>query len=102
MAVYHDLAKFTNTWIRDNDLSLEEIISIKDMFETMNQVLWIFDFKILEKDETFPEEALKKLEMRNDAKKDKNFELADKLRDELKADWYKIIDSRDGSRIEKI
>jgi cysteinyl-tRNA synthetase len=39
LAVYHDLAKFTNTRIRDGDLSLEEITSIRDMLETMNQVL---------------------------------------------------------------
>ncbi len=102
LAVYHDLAKFTNTWIRDGDLSLEEIISIKEMFNTMNQVLWIFDFSILEDWEEISEEILKKLEKRNKAKKEKNFELADKLRDELLEDWYKIVDSREGSRIEKI
>jgi cysteinyl-tRNA synthetase len=43
-----------------------------------------------------------KLEKRNDAKKNKEFDLADKLRDELLEDWYKIIDSREWSRIEKI
>jgi cysteinyl-tRNA synthetase len=101
LAVYHYLAKFTNTWIRDGDLSLEEIISIKDMFNTMNQVLWIFDFSILE-EESIPKEILNKLEERNNAKKDKNFELADKLRDELTEEWYKIVDSREWSRVEKI
>ena len=102
LAVYHDLAKFTNTWIRDWDLSIEEISSIKDMFNTMNQVLWIFDFSILEEWEEISYLILKKLEERNNAKSDKNFELADKLRDELQNEWYKIVDSRDGSRVEKI
>ncbi len=102
MAVYHDLAKFTNTWIRDKDLSLEEITSIKDMFETMNQVLWIFDFDILKKEENISAEILNKLEMRNEAKKTKDFDLADKLRDELISEWFKIVDSREWSRIEKI
>jgi len=102
LAVYHDLAKFTNTWIRDNDLSLEEIKGIKDMFNTMNQVLWIFDFSILEALVEISDDILKKLEERDDAKKEKNFELADKLRDELLSDWYKIVDSREGSRIERI
>jgi cysteinyl-tRNA synthetase len=72
------------------------------MFETMNQVLWIFDFSILDKEEEIPEEVNKKLEMRNNAKKNKDFELADKLRDELTNMWYKIVDSREWSRIEKI
>ena len=102
MTVYHDLAKFTNTNIRNNELSHEEIISIKDMFGTMNQVLWIFDFDILEKKEEIPYDIFKKLEERNNAKKDKNFDLADKLRNELLKQWYKIIDSRDWSRVEKI
>jgi cysteinyl-tRNA synthetase len=71
------------------------------MFTTMNQVLWIFDFSILEWSEEISEDILKKLEERNNAKKEKNFELADKLRDELLESGYKIIDSREGSRVEK-
>ena len=102
LAVYHDLAKFTNTWIRDWDLSLEEISAIKDMFITMNQVLWIFDFSILEQSVEISEEVLNKLEKRNNAKNDKNFELADKLREELLAEWYKIVDSKEWSRVELI
>jgi cysteinyl-tRNA synthetase len=86
LAVYYDLAKFTNTSIRGNELSLEEIISIKDMFETMNQVLGIFDFSILDEIANISKEALLKLEKRNDAKKNKEFDLADKLRDELLED----------------
>jgi cysteinyl-tRNA synthetase len=101
MAVYHDLAKFTNTWIRDWDLSLEEITSIKDMFNTMNQVLWLFDFSILE-EEKIPDNILKQLDERNEAKKNKDFELADKLRNELNYNWYKIIDFKEWSRVEKI
>lgn len=102
LAVYHDLAKFTNTGIRNNELSLEEIKSIKDMFVTMNQVLWIFDFEITENEEKIPENILQKLEDRNNAKSNKDFELADKIRDELLELWYKIIDSREWSFLEKI
>ena len=102
LAVYYDLAKFANTWIRNNELSLEEIKAINDMLVTMNQVLWIFDFSILEKSDEISEDILKKLEERNSAKNEKNFELADKLRDELLEEWYKIVDSREGSRVEKI
>jgi cysteinyl-tRNA synthetase len=52
------------------------------MFRTYNQVLAIVDFDILEKQE-IPSEIIAKLEERNIAKKDKNFDLADSLRDEL-------------------
>jgi len=52
------------------------------MFRTFNQVLGIIDFDVVVTEE-IPSDILSKLEARNTAKKDKNFELADKLRDEL-------------------
>lgn len=102
LAVFFSLSKYINTNIRENNFSLEELNSLIDLFKTFNQVLWIFDFWILDSEEEIPNEILEKLEQRNTAKKDKNFELADKLRDELTKQWYKIIDSREGSRVEKI
>jgi cysteinyl-tRNA synthetase len=72
------------------------------MFKNLNEVLWIFDFEILENKEKISEEILSKLEQRNKAKQEKNFELADKIRDELTDAWYKIIDSKEGSIVEKI
>jgi len=103
LAIFFSFSKFINTWIRENEFSLEELNSIMDMLKTFNEVFWIFDFWILENNNNkTPEEILIKLEERNNAKKDKNFELADKIRDELTNLWYQIIDSRDWSRIEKI
>ena len=102
LAVFHSLLKFINTWIRDKELSLEELISLKDLLRTFNQVLWIFDFDIVENIDEIPLEITEKLNLRNTAKKDKDFELSDKLRDELLELWYKIIDSREGSVLEKI
>jgi cysteinyl-tRNA synthetase len=102
LTIYHDLDKFTNTWIRDNSLSIEELVSIKWIFETMNEVLWIFNFDIFSQSIEIPKEVLEKLENRNIAKKEKDFELADSIRDDLLKNWYKIIDSREGSTVEKI
>jgi cysteinyl-tRNA synthetase len=68
----------------------------------MNEVLVIMDFDNVEKIEEISNEILHKLEDRNNAKLEKNFELADKLRDELLELGYKIVDSREGSRIEKL
>jgi len=101
LAVFHKFIKFINTWIAEKSLSFEEYESIFDMLDTMNYVLGILDFSILEETE-IPEEILEKFEARNNAKKDKNFELADSLREQLLKAWYKIIDSREGSRLEKI
>ncbi len=103
LALFFSLNKFTNTNIRDELLSLEEVKSLLDLYKTFNEVLAIMDFGILEeKLEEIPEEILEKLDARNTAKKEKNFELADSLRDELLKDGYKIIDGREGSRVERI
>jgi cysteinyl-tRNA synthetase len=50
---------------------------------------------INEKEEAIPSDILEKLEARNEAKANKNFELSDKLRDELLESGYKILDTRD-------
>jgi len=101
LVVVYGFIKFINTWIRDETFSLQELKSFLDMFKTFNEVLWIFDFKIIEDQEEIPEEISNKLETRNIAKKAKDFENADKIRDELLKSWYKIIDDRNGSRVEK-
>ncbi len=101
LAVMHNLIKFTNTWIREKLFSKSEFESLIDMFKTFNQVLAIVDFDVVNSEE-IPEELNKKLDARNKAKADKNFELADTIRDEIILLWYKIVDSRDWSFIEKI
>lgn len=47
-------------------------------------------------------EILEKIELRNKAKLEKNYELADKIRDELLKDGIKLIDGRDGTTYEFI
>lgn len=102
LALFFGLNKFTNTNIREKMFSLEELKSLLDFYKTLNEVLGIMDFDILDENVEIPSEILKKLEKRNSAKSEKNFEFADKIRDELLEQWYKIVDSREGSRVEKI
>jgi len=102
LALLFSFIKYINTWIRENTFSLEELKSINEMFKNFSEILWIFDYWILEKTKEIPSEILQKFEKRNQAKNDKNFELADKLRNEILNLWYKIIDSKEGSRLEKI
>ena len=73
------------------------------MLKSMNEVFAFIDLDLLQWDtEEISTELLEKLEARNTAKAEKNYELADSLRDEIAAAGYKIIDDRSGSRIEKI
>jgi len=102
LAVMFDYIKFVNTGIQDATFSHEELKAFIDMFKTLNEVFWIFDFSIIEQVEAIPSDIHEKFEKRNIAKREKNFEIADRLRDELTEVWYKIIDDRSGSRVEKI
>ena len=56
----------------------------------------------LKKDIEVPEEILEMIEKRANAKKEKNYELADKLRDEIKEKGYIIKDTANGVNVEKI
>ena len=49
-----------------------------------------------------PEEVIELVEERNKYKKEKNFEEADKVRDKITSLGYKILDTRDGTKIERI
>lgn len=51
--------------------------------------------------DALPAEVLKKVEMRRQARKDKNWALSDQLRDELAALGYVVQDSRDGMNVFK-
>ena len=102
LAVFFSLNKFVNSNLRENNFSLEELKSLLDFYKTLNEVLAIIDFEQLEKTDEIPEEIMQKFEDRNNAKSEKNFELADTLRDELLELWYKIVDSREWSRLEKM
>lgn len=103
IAEFHSFIKFVNTWIADKTFSLEEEMALMDMFETFNDVLAIVDFEIIEADdEEIPADIEEKFEQRNQAKADKDFQKADELRDELLELGYKIVDSREGSYVEKV
>lgn len=101
LSIFFMYITFSNTQIDSGELSLWEANSLLDMFKTFNSVLSIIDFEVLKIDE-IPDEILEKFKSRNNAKKAKDFTLADKLRDELLSLWYKIIDDRSWSRVEKI
>ncbi|MDD2487417.1 MAG: cysteine--tRNA ligase [Candidatus Gracilibacteria bacterium] len=96
-----DLVKYVNSGIDDNLFNSAEIDAIIGVFKTFNEVLNVFDFNIFEEQEPIPENIIKLLEQRNAEKSAKNFEMADKLRDEISLLGYKIVDDKNGSRAER-
>lgn len=101
ISMFFTFITYTNTQIDSWDLCLAEAQSLLEMFKTFDSVLSVLDFEVL-KSEEIPNDILAKFKARNDAKKAKDFTLADKIRDELLENWYKIIDDRSWSRVERI
>lgn len=102
LVVVFETIKYINWWIDSNIFSDKEILSTIDLLKTYNEILNIFDFSILEITEEIPYEINKLLIDRQEAKNQKNYQLADNIRDIIISKWYKIIDDKNWSRAEKI
>ena len=103
LALFFSFQKFVKSWIAEESFSVEELESILDMYEQFDEVLWIMDLEVLsEEAEDVPAEITELFEVRKKAKSEKDFAQADSIRDELLEKWWKIIDERDWSRVEKI
>lgn len=103
ISVFNELITYLNSKIDNLEITKKEILASIDFLKGFNRILSIIDFSLFEKeDEIIPENIAWLFEARNTAKWDKNFELADKYRDELLVFWYKIIDDRTWTKLEKI
>ena len=101
MTIVFEYQTYINSGIDDELFSLEECKSVIDFLKTWNEVVAIFDFELLESNEIIPNEIIALLAERNEAKLQKNYKESDRIRDELDAIGYKIIDEKNGSRVEK-
>ncbi len=99
LAVYHNFLKYINTGLREKLFSKSEIQALFELLKTFDSVLSILDLE--EKNEEIPAEIEDLFQKRNEAKKQKDFATADTLRDELLERGYKIVDTRDGSFLER-
>ena len=71
------------------------------LVKDFDQVLGLH-LTIKEQEEVLDDEIMQKIEMRNRAKKEKNYALADQIREELLKMGVRLIDERDGTKIERI
>lgn len=70
------------------------------LIDSFDKVLSLDLLKKCNNDSNLDEEILKQIEKRNIAKKEKNYELADSIRDELMKKGVKLIDGREGTTYE--
>lgn len=103
LTVVFEMHSWINSSIDNEAFSLEEKKAIIGLMQAWDEVLAIYDFSLLEAKNDIPEHILKLAEARILAKNIKNWAEADKIRDEITAEGYKMIDEKDGKwRIEKI
>lgn len=86
--------------LKDEELSDFSKLYLMDDFDKVLSLNLIEEEK--EIDEDLEKEILEKIEERNNAKKDKNYALADKIRNDLLEKGIKLIDSREGTTYEVI
>ena len=86
------MVKFANTEINEKT-TVETIDKAISLIRELGGVLGILQNK---KDEIIDEEIEKLIEDRNNARKNKDFALADKIRDDLKAKGIILEDTRQG------
>lgn len=79
----------------------EEIVAMLYRLENNFLKAWLFDSMEEEKVE-IPQEIVNLAQQRIQAKKDKNYTLADELRNKVKDMWYEIRDTKDWFEIDKI
>jgi len=95
-AVIFDFIKDIN---KLDNISKKNANDILKLMKGFDSVLGIMDFK---KEEKTPKNILELIEKRESVRLQKDFETADKLRDQIKEKGYILEDSADGPRVKKI
>ena len=102
MNLIFEYQTYINSGIDDELFSLEETKSLIDLMKSWDEVIGILDFSLLENTNTTSPEIQILLDERALAKSIKDYKRSDEIRDTITAMGYKIIDEKDGARVEKI
>ncbi|HET7616603.1 MAG TPA: cysteine--tRNA ligase [Bacillales bacterium] len=94
-SVLFDLAKEANVYLREKNTSRKVLQDLLALFEEAGSVLGV---KLTKETEVLDEEIETLIEKRENARKERNFALADQIRDELKADGVILEDTPQGVR----
>ena len=87
------IKKFLYELLKDNEVNGHTKLELIKRFDQVFAVDLIQEKKKTEA----PEEILKLIEARNEAKRKKDFELADSIRDDLYKKGIELIDTREGT-----
>ena len=101
MQLIYEYQTYINTGIDDELFTAWECQSLIGLMQSWNEVLSIFDFDLLTS-ESLPADISRLAEARILAKTLKDWAESDRIRDELVSLGYKMIDEKDGWRMEKL
>ena len=99
ISVLFDLVRDINTLLTDKKTVKEEIELERDLFDELADVLGLIYNR--KKEEEIPQEVLSLVEKRKEARKNKDFAEADRLRDEISGLGYLVEETRQGTKISK-
>ena len=94
-----ELVRDLNTMSADKNTSKEQLAAGAEIFDELTGVLGLMYNR--NKTEEIPEEILELAEKRKNARKEKNFALADEIRDKISDMGYVIEETRQGTKIKK-
>ncbi|HBI16573.1 MAG: Cysteine-tRNA ligase [Candidatus Moranbacteria bacterium GW2011_GWF2_34_56] len=99
LSVFYDLITQTYKLETENKITA---LDLKNILSFWNKVNSIFSLEIMPRDkEEIPQEIMQLAKDRETARKDKNFQEADSLRDKLKERGYEIEDTSEGFKLTK-
>ena len=92
-----ELVREINTAVAGGDASKGSLEILEKVFDELTGVLGI----LYEKEEEIPEEIIELVQKRKEARKNKDFALADSIRDRIAAKGYIVEETRQGTNIKK-
>jgi cysteinyl-tRNA synthetase len=98
IGVLFDFVRACNSFV-NAPRSKQAIDAALNLFNTFTYILGILQ---KEKEAEIPKEALELLALRNEARANKNWAEADRLRDALKDMGYAVEDSKEGAKLKKL
>ena len=101
MQLVYEYQTYINTGIDDTLFSAWECSSLIGLMQSWNEVLSIFDFDLLTS-QSLPADISRLAEARVLAKTLRDWAESDRIRDQLVSLGYKMIDEKDGWRMEKV
>ena len=98
LAVLFDCIREINTKIDSSEVGKADAKETLDLFRKWDEILGVIPFP---KDLLIPKELTELLEAREKARKEKNFQLSDQIRNEILSAGYLIEDTPHGPRLKK-